>query len=252
MILLVDNYDSFVYNLRRYLMRLGQQVVVCRNDQVPMDLIESGHFEAVVISPGPQSPNEAGGCLELVQRFHARVPILGVCLGHQVIWQALGGRIARAGAPMHGRTSQVRYDDRPIFRLVDNPFVAARYHSLVASDACPPELLVTAWSDDGEIMAFEHRRYPVFGWQFHPESILTRCGYQLLANFLQQAHVERPPTELPQLDLQGAAVLDAALVLGHQQPSATASSAGSSSADTAEPVESETAPFAVLPGTAWF
>lgn len=241
MILLIDNYDSFVYNLRRYLMRLGQEVVVQRNDQVPVDLIESGQFEGVVISPGPQSPNEAGGCIELVQRFYTRVPILGVCLGHQVIWQALGGKITRAKTPVHGRTSSVRFIDRPIFHRIDNPFTVARYHSLVASSQSHPDLQVTGWSDDGEIMAFEHPRFPVHGWQFHPESILTQCGYQLLANFLQVARVSQKPIQLPKLDLVEGAATGDSLSTASEEPPAE---------DLRE--NPDDVPIAVLPRSSWF
>ena len=185
MILLVDNYDSFVYNLRRYLERLGQEVVVVRNDQ--LDLSESAieQYEAIVVSPGPQSPDQAGACIELVKRFHQNVPMLGVCLGHQVMWQALGGRIIRARTPIHGRASEIHFESSAMFAGMSGPFRAARYHSLVADPSlAPPDLRVAAWSDDQEIMAFEHKRFPMFALQFHPESILTPCGYQLLQNFL--------------------------------------------------------------------
>ncbi len=232
MILLVDNYDSFVYNLRRYLVRLGQEVWVVRNDQVRLGELDAGAVEAVVLSPGPQSPDEAGICLELVRKFHDRLPMLGVCLGHQVIWQALGGQIAQARQPTHGRTSQVRWEASPIFENIENPFWAARYHSLAAvAQTVPPELKMTAWSDDGEIMACEHRQFPVFGWQFHPESILTHCGYQLLANFLRLAHVQHPPLNLPPSDLE-------------------IRSLGTEAATPFEKGEDHV-PFAVLPGSPW-
>jgi anthranilate synthase/aminodeoxychorismate synthase-like glutamine amidotransferase len=187
MILLVDNYDSFVYNLKRYLVRLGQQVVVARNDQLDLDDPALAQYEAMVISPGPQSPDEAGVCLELVRRFHERVPMLGVCLGHQAIWQALGGRIVRAKTPVHGRGSMIDFMASAIFAGMESPFMAGRYHSLVAEPSLPPVgLKVTAWSAEHEIMAFEHERWPLYGLQFHPESILTVAGYQLLHNFWWQ------------------------------------------------------------------
>ncbi len=145
MILLVDNYDSFVFNLKRYLVRLGQEVVVVRNDQIDCNDAQLLQYAAMVISPGPQSPDQAGACLELIRRFHQRVPILGVCLGHQAIWQALGGRIVRAKTPMHGKSSKIEFTSSRLFKDVPNPFVAARYHSLVADQtATPAGLKVTA------------------------------------------------------------------------------------------------------------
>ncbi len=235
MILLVDNYDSFVYNLKRYLMRLEQEVVVVRNDKVSLSDLAANAFEAIVLSPGPQSPDQAGMCLELVHKFYNRLPILGVCLGHQVIWQALGGQIARAKRPMHGRSAQVRFLASPIFDKIENPFTAARYHSLAAvASFVPADVKVTAWSDDDEIMACEHQHYPVFGWQFHPESILTNCGYQLLANFLQLAHVKEQPACLPASDLGGFSV-------GTGEPESEGT-----------PSAAEESPIAVIPGSAWF
>ncbi len=202
MILLVDNYDSFVYNLRRYLLRLGQEIIVVRNDQLNLDDPAMVQFEAMVISPGPQSPDQAGVCLELIRKFHDRVPMLGVCLGHQAIWQALGGRIVRAKMPIHGRASSIHFKSSALFAGIGSPFLAARYHSLVA-DPCsqPAGLQITAWSEDQEIMAFEHERLPLFGVQFHPESILTSCGYQLLQNFLETAKASQKLGVLPTSDL---------------------------------------------------
>lgn len=229
MILLVDNYDSFVHNLRRYLERLGQEVVVARNDQVDLDDSSLLKYSAIVISPGPQSPDEAGVCVELVQRFHDRVPMLGVCLGHQAMWQALGGRIVRAKRPIHGRASAIRFKPSAMFAGVSEPFQAARYHSLVADPSTPPlGLQVTAWSDDQEIMAFEHERFPVFGLQFHPESILTPCGYQLLKNFLVAAKVADADGVLPPSDLIEPAAND--VLRGNDEG---------------------TDPIAVLPGSRW-
>jgi anthranilate synthase/aminodeoxychorismate synthase-like glutamine amidotransferase len=234
MILLIDNYDSFVYNLQRYLARLGQEVVVLRNDAVSLNEIEAGGFEAIVLSPGPQSPDEAGVCLEIVRQFHQRIPMLGVCLGHQVIWQALGGAVVRAKNPRHGKTSLVRFSGSRVFQQVTNPFLAARYHSLVVDrQTTPPQLLITAWAeDDDEVMAFEHRRLPVFGLQFHPESVLTDCGYQLLANFLKAAQVRKPPQMLPTSDYAGR--------VSERWTDLERST-----------VEGEADPIAVIPGSAW-
>jgi len=190
MILLVDNYDSFVYNLKRYLVRLGQEVVVQRNDQVDLNEDLVGKYQAIVISPGPQSPDQAGVCLELVRRFYEQVPMLGVCLGHQAIWQALGGRILRAKKPVHGRSSAIHFKPSALFAEIENPFIAARYHSLVADPTTQPlGLKVIAWSEEHEVMPIEHERFPLFGVQFHPESILTVAGYRLLRNFLAVAGV---------------------------------------------------------------
>ena len=205
MILLVDNYDSFVYNLKRYLVRLGQEVIVVRNDQLDLEDDLVTKYQALVISPGPQSPDQAGVCLELIRRFHERVPMLGICLGHQAIWQALGGRIIRAKAPIHGRTSLIHFTPSSMFAGIDNPFIAARYHSLVADPTTQPlGLKVSAWSEDHEIMAIEHERFPLFGLQFHPESILTEAGYQLLRNFLVAAKCDPAIGGLPPGDYTGA------------------------------------------------
>jgi anthranilate synthase component II len=234
MILLVDNYDSFVYNLKRYLVRLGQEVVVARNDQLNLDDDLVAKYEAIVISPGPQSPDQAGVCLELIRRFHDRIPMLGVCLGHQAIWQALGGRIIRAKTPIHGRASAIRFEPSSMFVEIDNPFIVARYHSLVADPTTqPPGLNVTAWSEDDQIMAIEHERFPLFGLQFHPESILTVAGYQLLRNFLVAAGVANVNVALPTNDLFDAG-------------SVTVSNKSLLKTD-----ESDSDPIAVFPGSNW-
>lgn len=186
MILVIDNYDSFVYNLARYLRELGQEVTVVRNDAVTVEEVRALRPSHVVLSPGPQTPNEAGICLDLVRALAGAVPILGVCLGHQVIGQAFGGRIVRARRPMHGKASAIRHTGRGLFAGLPNPLQAGRYHSLVvAPEGLPPELEVIAWSEEGEIMALQHRRWPVYGVQFHPESVLTPQGHDLLRNFLQ-------------------------------------------------------------------
>ena len=185
MIVLIDNYDSFVYNLARYLMQLGQTTRVVRNDALDLAEIRKLRPAAVVISPGPCTPAEAGCSVAVVQAYGGELPILGVCLGHQAIGVAYGGRVVNAKQPMHGRTSPVRHRCSGLFRGIPCPLTACRYHSLVLDPASLPDCLdVTAWTDDGTVMAIAHRRWPLFGVQFHPESILTEAGYQLLANFL--------------------------------------------------------------------
>lgn len=185
MILLIDNYDSFVYNLARYVRELGAQSVVRRHDAVTTAEIEALGPTHIIISPGPCSPNEAGISTEVVRRLGAKIPILGVCLGHQCIGAAYGGEIVRARRPMHGKTSQIHHDGSGIFTGLPRPFAATRYHSLViAPGSVPSELRVTAMSEDGEIMAVQHREHPVTGVQFHPESVLTEHGYRMLAHFL--------------------------------------------------------------------
>ena len=186
MLLMIDNYDSFTYNLVQYLGELGEEVSVFRNDEITLEQIEALHPSRVVISPGPCTPNEAGISVPLIQRFAGKLPILGVCLGHQSIGQAFGGRIVHAGQLMHGKTSEIRHKDAGVFHGLPNPLTATRYHSLVIEKKSLPACLeVTAWTDDGEIMGVRHRDLPVEGVQFHPESILTEKGHELLANFLR-------------------------------------------------------------------
>jgi anthranilate synthase/aminodeoxychorismate synthase-like glutamine amidotransferase len=195
MILLIDNYDSFVHNLARYFERLGQPTVVVRNDALDPVAIEALAPGAIVLSPGPCTPTEAGCSLDIVHHFAGRVPILGVCLGHQTIAAALGGRIVRAREPLHGRASAITHNSRGVFAGLPNPLTVGRYHSLVVDESSlPPELIVTARADDGTVMAIEHTRWPIVGVQFHPESILTQGGYELLSAFLQQAGL---PTSAP-------------------------------------------------------
>jgi anthranilate synthase/aminodeoxychorismate synthase-like glutamine amidotransferase len=190
MLLLIDNYDSFAHNLARYFERLGVPTHVVRNDAIDVAGVRTLRPAAVVLSPGPCTPREAGASLDIVRAVHGELPILGVCLGHQVIAEALGARIVRAETPVHGRTSAVMHNHTGLFADLPSPLMVARYHSLVVEPASlPSELRATAWSDDGVLMAFEHMRWPVFGVQFHPESILTECGYELLANFLRLAGV---------------------------------------------------------------
>ncbi len=185
MILMIDNYDSFTYNLVQYLGELGQDVQVYRNDQVGVAEIERLRPTHIVISPGPCTPTEAGVSVETIQKLGGKIPILGVCLGHQAIGQAYGGRIVRAKELMHGKTSMIQHTGTGVFRGLPAPFQATRYHSLVIERASLPECLeITAWTDDGEIMGVRHKRLAVEGVQFHPESILTQHGHALLQNFL--------------------------------------------------------------------
>ena len=184
-VLLVDNYDSFTYNLYQYLGELGAETTVVRNDEISVDAALASAPERIVISPGPGTPDQAGITLELIRRSDGRIPLLGVCLGHQALGQAYGGRVVRAEKLMHGKTSEIRHDGRTVFAGLSSPFTATRYHSLVvARDSVPECLEVSAWTDDGVVMGLRHRERPVEGVQFHPESILTRAGKQLLANFL--------------------------------------------------------------------
>jgi len=185
MILVIDNYDSFTYNLVQYLGELGATLQVARNDALDVDAVARLAPERIVISPGPGNPDQAGVSLEVIRRLGATTPILGVCLGHQAIGQAFGATVARARTQMHGKTSDIRHDGRGVFAGLSNPFVATRYHSLVVlPETVPADLEVTARAEDGEVMGLRHRRYPVEGVQFHPESILTVEGKRLLANFL--------------------------------------------------------------------
>ena len=185
MLLLLDNYDSFTYNLYQYLSELGAQVEVRRNDQVTLEEIEQMQPERIVISPGPCTPNEAGISCQVIERFGPCIPLLGVCLGHQAIGQVYGGRVIRAPEPMHGKTSRIYHKGQGILRGLPNPFEANRYHSLIVERATLPNALeITAESDDGLIMGLRHRIYPIQGVQFHPESIMTPHGKDLLQNFL--------------------------------------------------------------------
>ena len=192
MILMIDNYDSFTYNLVQYFGELGEQVKVVRNDQIEVQEIKALNPDHIVLSPGPCTPNEAGVSLQVVEKFAGQTPILGVCLGHQTIGQAFGGNIVRANDIMHGKTSPVYHHTQHVFTGCDMPFTATRYHSLVIEQATLPECLqVTAWTqksngDVDEIMGVRHEHYAVEGVQFHPESILTEFGHHLLKNFIQQ------------------------------------------------------------------
>jgi len=187
MILMIDNYDSFTFNLVQYLGELGAEVRVFRNDAVTVQEVEKMHPSHIVVSPGPCTPDEAGVTLELINRLAGRAPILGVCLGHQAIGQAFGGRVVRANRVMHGKVSRIRHDDKGVFERIPNDFVATRYHSLVVERASLPACLaVSAESHDGEIMGLRHRSLPVEGVQFHPEALLTEHGHAMLRNFIQE------------------------------------------------------------------
>ena len=188
MILVIDNYDSFVHNLARYLRELGHETEVVRNDAIDVAAILARRPSHIVISPGPCTPSEAGVSVEVIRKLGTRIPILGVCLGHQCIGQAYGGRVVRARRPMHGRTSLVRHVGEGVFSGLPNPLQATRYHSLVVlPDGLPETLVATAYSEEGEIMALRHREHPVVGVQFHPEAVLTEHGHDLLRNFLSSA-----------------------------------------------------------------
>ncbi|MDB5466686.1 MAG: trpG [Phenylobacterium sp.] len=192
MILVIDNYDSFTYNLVHYLNELGAETLVHRNDAISVDEALGLRPDGVLLSPGPCTPNEAGICLDLLAAAPDSLPIFGVCLGHQAIGQAFGGEVVRAKSLMHGKTSSIHHNGKGVFTGLKNPFTATRYHSLsVEKGALPDALEITAWTDDGEIMGVQHKTRPIQGVQFHPESIATECGHDLLANFLDLAGVRR-------------------------------------------------------------
>lgn len=192
MILVIDNYDSFTYNLVQYLGELGQDIVVRRNDEIDLAGIEALKPDHILISPGPCTPNEAGISLPLIDHFKGKVPILGVCLGHQSIGQIFGGEVVRAERLMHGKTSQIIHDGRTVFKGLPSPFTATRYHSLIVKRETLPDCLeISAETAEGEIMGLRHKEYPIEGVQFHPESIITDYGHQILRNFLQETVVSR-------------------------------------------------------------
>jgi anthranilate synthase component 2 len=186
MLLMIDNYDSFTYNLVQYLGELGEEVVVRRNDEITVEGVDSMRPDRIVVSPGPCTPNEAGISVALIEHAAGAVPLLGVCLGHQSIGQAFGGRVVHAREVMHGKVSKIHHTGAGVFRGLPNPFQATRYHSLVIDRETLPDCLeITAWTEDGEIMGVRHRSLPVEGVQFHPEAILTEHGHDLLRNFLE-------------------------------------------------------------------
>ena len=192
MILVIDNYDSFTYNLVHYLSELGARMIVRRNDALSADEALAMQPEAILLSPGPCTPTEAGVCLDILASAPDALPILGVCLGHQAIAQAFGGKVTRAKSIMHGKTSRIRHDGQGLFKGLPDPLVAVRYHSLATPRETLPEgLEVTAWTEDDEVMGLRHRTRPIFGLQFHPESIATEGGHAMLANFLDLAGVRR-------------------------------------------------------------
>ncbi|MFI4910635.1 MAG: anthranilate synthase component II [Sedimentisphaeraceae bacterium JB056] len=189
MILIIDNYDSFTYNLSQYVRELHEDTVVIRNDKITIEEIEKLSPEAIIISPGPGNPDQAGISLEVVKTFSGRLPLLGVCLGHQTIGQAFGGRIINAKKLMHGKTSMIESDGKGVYSGINKPFKAMRYHSLVVDqESVPDELVVTARSEDGEIMGLRHKTHLTEGVQFHPESIMSPMGKKLLRNFLEMSH----------------------------------------------------------------
>jgi len=194
MILLIDNYDSFTFNLYHFLGEVGAQCDVWRNDKISVEAALALKPEAIVLSPGPCTPNEAGICLDLIAAAAGKIPLLGVCLGHQSIGQAFGGQVIRAPKPMHGKVSSITHTGTDILAGLPSPFSATRYHSLIVErDTLPDALVPTAWTDDGIIMAMHHRTMPVYGVQFHPESIASEHGHQILANFLALARGSNAP-----------------------------------------------------------
>ena len=191
--LLIDNYDSFAHNLARYFSRLGQTVRVARNDAIDLKQLQAAPPRAIVISPGPATPNEAGHCLQVVRQMHQSVPILGVCLGHQVIAQAMGGHIVRAATPIHGRSSLIHHQGKGVFAGLPSPMRVGRYHSLIVEpETLPADFETLAATKEGVMMAFQHRTLPIVGLQFHPESVLTEHGYTILAAFLKLARLPTP------------------------------------------------------------
>jgi anthranilate synthase/aminodeoxychorismate synthase-like glutamine amidotransferase len=198
MIVLIDNYDSFVHNLGRYLVRLGQDVRVVRNDGFTVDELESWQPSAIVVSPGPCTPLEAGRTLELLGRCDVRLPVLGICLGHQAIAAACGAQVVRASRPMHGQADWIHHDGMEEFAGIEQPFLAGRYHSLVVDESTlPADLSVSARTSDGTVMALRHRSRPWTGWQFHPESVLTEAGFMLLAHWLERVKLPVPGSVPP-------------------------------------------------------
>ena len=187
MLLMIDNYDSFVYNLVRYFNELEEEIEVVRNDNISLEDIAEKKYSGIVISPGPKNPKEAGMSLKIIEKFKGRIPILGICLGHQCIGHAFGGKIVKGREPMHGKISSVNHKNQGIFKNLNNPLKVTRYHSLVISkENIPDELIVTAESEDGCVMGIQHKTYPIYGVQFHPEAHLTEQGHELLKNFIEE------------------------------------------------------------------
>lgn len=188
MILMIDNYDSFTYNLVQYLNELGEEVRVYRNDEISLDKVRELNPDMIVISPGPKTPDEAGISVEVIKKFYKTIPILGICLGHQSLIQILGGNIIKAKTPVHGKVEEIPHTGRGVFKGLKNPIKVTRYHSLIADrNKLPEDLMITAQTVDGEIMGVRHKKYLLEGVQFHPEALLTECGHEMLANFLAEA-----------------------------------------------------------------
>lgn len=188
MILMIDNYDSFVYNLVQYIGELGEEVVVKRNNEITLEEIESFDPEIIVLSPGPCSPNEAGICIDIVNKFKGKKPILGICLGHQTIGHVFGGKVVKATKPVHGKVHRIKHFNKGVFEGLNNPLNVTRYHSLVVDlESLPQDLEVTALTNENEIMGIRHKKYMIEGVQFHPEAILSEQGHEILRNFINQA-----------------------------------------------------------------
>ncbi|MCR8745000.1 anthranilate synthase component II [Romboutsia lituseburensis] len=188
MILMIDNYDSFVYNLVQYIGELGEEVVVKRNNEITLEEIESFDPEIIVLSPGPCSPNEAGICIDIVNKFKGKKPILGICLGHQTIGHVFGGKVVKATKPVHGKVHSIKHFNKGVFEGLNNPLNVTRYHSLVVDlESLPQDLEVTAFTNENEIMGIRHKKYMIEGVQFHPEAILSEQGHEILRNFINQA-----------------------------------------------------------------
>lgn len=187
MLLMIDNYDSFVYNLVRYVRELDEEIEIYRNDKITIEDIKNGEFEGIIISPGPKEPTKSGICLDIINEFKGQVPILGICLGHQCIGHYFGGIIEKGEYPIHGKISIVHHNNKGVFKDIKNPLNVTRYHSLVVSrNKLPDEIQVTATTNDGTIMAIEHKIYPIYGVQFHPEAELTEDGHKILKNFIME------------------------------------------------------------------
>ncbi|KMY50350.1 anthranilate synthase component II [Peribacillus loiseleuriae] len=187
MILLIDNYDSFTYNLYQYILMAGKEITICRNNEMTLDEIREMNPESIILSPGPGNPNEAGICLEVVREFHQSIPILGICLGHQVIAQAFGGVVEKAKQPVHGKTSIITHDGKGVFSGISTSFLVTRYHSLIVNESSLPDCMeVTAKTIDDVVMGLRHTKYQIEGLQFHPESILTEHGHTLISNFINK------------------------------------------------------------------
>ena len=192
MLLMIDNYDSFVYNLVRYFKELNEEIEVYRNDKITLDEIEQGRYEGIIISPGPKNPKEAGVCLDIIDKFKDKIPILGICLGHQCIGYYFGGKIVKGNKPVHGKLSEITHNNKGIFKDIKLPLTVTRYHSLIVSkDDFPDELEITAETSDNVIMGIKHKIYPIYGLQYHPEAELSEEGHKILKNFILECKKDR-------------------------------------------------------------